>query len=649
MKFSHPLMFYLIWGVFFSLVVVIYGHRKRTKVLSGFMAEAIIRKNIPGYSPKLRVVKAAFILIALFFGVISTTGPLLGFRWEKVEQKGVDIMIALDCSRSMLATDIRPTRLEQAKREIIDLLKMMRSDRAGLVAFAGTSILQCPLTLDHSAFGIFLKALDPDYLPMGGTDIGGAIRTALNGFEKEVDSEKAIIIITDGENTSGEPFEIAKEAAEQNVRIFCIGVGQEEGAPVPDPDGGFKKDKQGRIIMSRTDDEGLRKISAVARGIYVKSVAGDMDLDRIYTGEILKNMEKKTVSSGRKKVWEDRFQWVLLPCVFFLIVELLLSEQKNNLDTMPWRRRKEKSKSTATGKKVSILLVLCFSTTLFYLPGICLAGASKSVSKGIEEFKAGRYESAQKHFIDAQLQRPELPELYYNIGTAAYMNKDYDGAMAHFSKALDAEDPVLRDKAAFNLGNTAYRMGDYDEALKAFEKIPETSFLYKESRENLAFVKKKMEEQKNNPPEEQQKERNKEENDRNKEKKDGTGQNQDQQNRNEQQDAPEEESGKEKEQEQNENSEKNGENDQQDKKNDMKKASESNASSPDKKEDAQSADKGKNEREEQAAETDPAAPGKTGEETRRQQAQQRLLNRLEDKPGSAMMPVYGGQTVEKDW
>ncbi len=328
MNISNPHMFYLIWAVLLLLAVMVYGIRKRSRILGKFIDPELIPVMIPGYSIGRRWLKGMLLIFTLLFIVISLTGPQVGFRWEQVEQKGVDIMIALDCSRSMLATDIKPSRLEQAKREIIDLLKMMHSDRAGLVAFAGSAILQCPLTLDHSAFNIFLNALEPDYLPKGGTDIRGALQTALNGFETDVNSEKAIILITDGENTSGDPFEAVKEAAEKGIRLFCIGVGREEGAPIPDASGGYTKDDQGRIIMSKVDDEALNKIASMGMGIYVKSVAGDMDLDLIYTREILKNMEKTTIQSGRKKVWENRFQWFLFPAALLLIIELFISEQK---------------------------------------------------------------------------------------------------------------------------------------------------------------------------------------------------------------------------------------------------------------------------------------------------------------------------------
>ncbi|MBF0204413.1 MAG: VWA domain-containing protein, partial [Desulfamplus sp.] len=396
MKFSNPHMFYLIWLVIMLFGFVVYGNRKRAKIVINFISPSLLNTMIPGYSTSRKWLKGILLTLSLFFLALALTCPLVGFRWEEVKEKGVDIMIALDCSRSMLATDIKPTRLEQAKREIVDLLNMMHSDRVGLVAFAGTSILQCPLTLDHSGFSIFLNALNPDYLPMGGTDISGALETAINGFETKSDSEKAIIIITDGESTSGDPVAIATEAGKKGIRIFCIGVGQDDGAPIPDTDGSFKKDDSGRIIMSKVDDEILRKIAAVGNGIYVKSVAGDMDLDQIYTDEIQKNMKKTTLHSGRTKVWENRFQWFLLPAVLLLIAELMISEQ---------------IKMTSIQKKFKLgifigILTVFFMTCNLVSYKFAYAGSSASVKKGLEAYEKGKYDDALKNFIDAQLERP---------------------------------------------------------------------------------------------------------------------------------------------------------------------------------------------------------------------------------------------------
>ena len=261
----------------------------------------------------------------VLFTAVALAGPKYGYRWQEIRQQGVDIIIALDCSRSMTAADIQPTRLERAKREVFDLLAMLQGDRVGLVAFAGTAFLQCPLTLDYDAFNLFLNSLSPDYLPVGGTDITGALATALDSFDPKSASDKAVILITDGENTGdGEPLKAAETLKEKKIKLFCIGVGGSDGVPIPEPAGGFKKDRSGQIVLSRLDENTLKKMAVVTGGTYVRSVAGDMDLDAIYTDEIRRTMEAETVSSGRKQVWEDRFQWPLALALLCLVAELML-------------------------------------------------------------------------------------------------------------------------------------------------------------------------------------------------------------------------------------------------------------------------------------------------------------------------------------
>ncbi len=634
MKFSDPYMFYLVWVVFFLVCMIIYGSGKRGRILSDFALKNVFDSILPEYSRKRRYLKGGLLILALVFIVIALTGPLVGFRWEKIEQKGVDIMICLDCSRSMLAEDIKPSRLERAKHEIIDLLRMMESDRAGLVAFAGVAVLQCPLTMDYSAFNIFLNALNPDYLPVGGTDISGAIETALNGFEKNVNSDKAIILITDGENTAGKPFDAAKKAAKQGVKIFCIGVGSRDGAPVPDKKGGFKKDLQGRIIMSKVDDAGLKKIAAITCGRYVRSVAGNMDLDIIYKQDINKTMTKKTIKSTRRKIWENRFQWFLFPGLILLFAELFVDERKR-------------------AKKIMFFLFI-FPMVLLSSPVNCRAGASSSVKKGITAFSQGKYAKAEKNFIDAQLDRPELPDIYYDIGTAAYKKGDFKSALRNFKKALDSKNKDLKDKARYNLANTEYRMGDFEKAVQDYEKVLKENPEDKNAKENLEFVKKKIKEKKKNSSRDNNKNSKEKNSDK---KKNKTGNNKTGRDKNK---------NKSDKQQHNQNLNRNQNRNRNQKNKDRDKNKQHNGFQ-DKKNKKQSSKKGGGKNSD--GNRDKNKPGKnmnkTHDNTHRQKgrrgkqaginkapldrSQEMMLNRLKDKPGRAMIPAYGKTVIEKDW
>ncbi len=589
MKFVHPYLLNLLWILIPFFGIMTYGILERKKILSRFADMGMFSSVIPGFDPKRRWIKAFLVILSSGFAFVALAGPQWGYKWEKINEKGVDIMIALDCSKSMLAEDIKPNRLERAKREIIDLLRMMKSDRAGLVAFAGKAILQCPLTLDHEAFHIFLKALTPGFLPIGGTNLSEAITTARNGFEKESDTQKAIIIITDGENTEGDAEEAAKMMAKENIKIFCIGVGDPDGAPIPDDKGGFKKDGSGNIVLSRVDEKGLEKLAALTGGAYVRSVAGDMDLDLIYTEKIRGKMEGKTFESGRQKVWENRFQWFLFPCLILLLLEFMLSPGKRALRSFLF---------------ISVLSLALANVSV----GTAHAEIfSSSLGKGIKAFEAKQYEEAKKQFIDAQLQNPDDKRLYYNIGTAAYMNKEYGEALSHFSKALEAKDPALRHNARFNLGNTHFRMGNMDEAIKEYEAVLKEFPEDREAKENLELARQKKQEKKS------ESEKNKDQDKKDQNKKDNKDQ--DKENKTDQQNKDQQEK------------------DQENKDRQDKKEGDKKQGQPD---EGQKQNQGKPE-----PRTDQPQQAKGNLDN--------MLNRLEDKPGSAMIPFLQKHHIEKDW
>ncbi|MBT7629245.1 MAG: VWA domain-containing protein [Desulfobacula sp.] len=610
MKFASPYLLNLLWGLIPVLGIMAYGILKRKKILAEFTGTNMIASLVPGFDPQKRWIKTSLIIISFGFAIVALSLPQWGYRWEKTNQKGVDIMIALDCSKSMLAQDIKPNRLERAKREIIDLLRMMKSDRAGLVAFSGRAILQCPLTLDHEAFNIFLKVLEPGYLPVGGTNLDHAIKEAYNGFEKESDTQKAIIIITDGESTSGDVEETAREMAKQGIKIFSIGVGSSQGAPIPDAKGGFKEDTSGNIILSKVDTKTLEKLAAMTGGTHVRSVAGDMDLDLIYKDKILGTMERKTLTSGKQKIWENRYQWFLFPCVVLLLIEFILS-----------------SKKRLRGLSI-IVFAIGLSIFVFQKEPVYAQSVTSSVNSGIKAFEELNYEQAKTHFIDAQLKDPENARLYYNIGVAAYMNNEFEQAKTNFMEAAKTKDIKLAHDARYNLANTYYRMEDFDEAIKEYEALL-NNFPYDiQAKENLELARLKQEEQKHK---ETQSDKNKD-NKENKDNKDDKENKEDQDNK------------------QGQNPEKNQNNneDKKDNNKDLDKKGQKEQDKPKEKQGKGNKPQDKPEKTSSESREDKASP----EDKAPEQAQkilENMLNRLEDKPGGAMMPVLEKQNVEKDW
>ncbi len=627
MKFLDSNYLYLLWAILPVAGLMGYGIRQHKIILGLFADSGVYPFILPGRHHKIKWIKLLLVLTALTLAVFALAGPQAGFHWEETRQKGVDIMIALDCSNSMLAQDIKPNRLEQAKREIIDLIRLMRSDRAGLVAFAGQAILQCPLTLDHDTFNLFLRVLTPDYLPVGGTNLIAAIETCYQGFEKGSDTDKAIVLITDGENTAGkntreEIEEIAKKMGLEGIKIFCIGVGDPAGAPIPDSAGGFKKDAKGNIILSRVDDKGLEKIAALTNGRYVRSVAGNMDLDQIYSQDILNTMERKTITQGKKKVWEQRFQWFLFPCVLLLLIEMILPARKK------------------AGRSGLFLLILAL-TLVVNPPSATAKIFSSHVKKGISAYEAQSFEQAKTHFIDAQLQDPDDLRLYYNIGAAAYMNKAYDQAEKNFSQAIESRDPDLRRKAMYNLANTQYRLGKLDQAIEGYEAILASFPDYREARENLEFVKQKQKEKK-----EQEKKENdsKEDQDSKKDQKE----NQDQKNRKNSDQKQETE--KKNSENQNQKTQGQGNQNQGNQNQGNQNQGNQNQENQDQKNQNEQPPPDSNTDQSQKASGADAKGKETGEKNRAEAALlENRLNRLVDKPGMGMMPMIQKQMIEKDW
>jgi len=622
MKFNQIEMLFLLWAIPVFFLVVVFGMKTRQNILARFASPKGLRAIAPDTNPGRRWIKAGLVLCSLLFICLALSGPQYGYLWQTIEQKGVDIIVAVDLSRSMLATDIQPTRLDRAKREIYDLLTMLKGDRMGLVAFAGTSFLQCPLTLDYEAFHIFLNTLTPDFLPIGGTDISGAVTASLSAFDLKTASEKAIILITDGENTGeNDPMEAAENARKAGVKLFCIGVGSNEGVPIPAETGGIKKDRSGNIILTRLDEETLKKMAILTGGTYIRSVAGSMDLDVIYTNEIRGKMEASTLSTDRKQIWEDRFQWVLAFAILAIGAEFFV----------PVVRKK--------AAVLGMLFLLLYSVPVH---------AENPLRSGIDAYNRGEYDKALKLFIDAQLDQPDRPDILYNIGNAYYHTGNYEAAAKSYKEALQTENKLLQQKAHYNLGNANFRKKQYEDAVKNYESALNLNPDDIQTRQNLEYVKQVMEQAKD--------QKNQQQKDDKKDKKDKK---EDSEPKEPNPDQSKEKQDPEKKSDQEEKS-REGQDGQS--KPDEKNAAEDKPS-PDfgneTDQDGQTSDtpeetagkeeeqkKPEDKKEQGASPSKPTGDPENSEEKKRAE---QILNRLKDQPGKAMIPAYGKTNVEKDW
>ena len=322
MRFGNPDYFNLLWLFILLIAFLFWSYKKKEQLIEVFLSKPLVSRLLDPLAWKRIKVDMILTTCAVFFLILALTQPRWGYYWKDLTQKGVDIIVALDVSSSMLAQDIKPNRLERAKHKIADLLSMLEGDRIGLVAFAGTSYLQCPLTLDYSAAHIFLNAIDTKLIPVQGTAIGHAIRTSVKAFNKQDTRSRAIILITDGEDHTGDAMPSAKWASEHETKIFVIGIGKEIGAPIPSIEStiaGFKKDKNGEVILTKLDEPTLQQMALQTGGSYVRSVTGDMDLQKVYLESIKHRVEKKEIKTERRRIWEERFQWMIFIALLCLI------------------------------------------------------------------------------------------------------------------------------------------------------------------------------------------------------------------------------------------------------------------------------------------------------------------------------------------
>ncbi|HLA28486.1 MAG TPA: VWA domain-containing protein [Syntrophales bacterium] len=324
MNFAHPWMLHFIWLLPLVMVGMVLSARRRERVLASLADPDLLAFLVARERPGVRFFRAALTLLALFLLIIALAGPQWGSHYQEVQQKGVDIMLTVDVSPSMLVTDVQPSRLELAKRKVQDFLRVVSGDRVGLVAFSGAAFVQCPLTLDYEALVMFLTQLEPGLIPVPGTDLGAAINKTLAAFDNKSETDKVILLITDGEDNEGKGRNAAAKARDLGVKIYIFGIGDTAGGPIPEPEGkgGFAKDKSGKVVLSKLDEEGLATIASTTGGSYIRaSTSGDPDLDIIYFAGIKAHTKARELKSGKIKVYEERFPFFVALALILLLFE----------------------------------------------------------------------------------------------------------------------------------------------------------------------------------------------------------------------------------------------------------------------------------------------------------------------------------------
>ena len=516
LEFARPFWLYAgpVVCVLLAWLMLAFG-RKREADLAKLVHPRFRQRLMPGLSPRLVLVKRSLWLLAVLLLFTAVAGPRKGYDWREVKRRGIDILFAVDTSRSMLAEDLAPNRLERAKMGILDFIGRLKGDRVGLIPFAGSSYALCPLTLDYDAFRQSLDALDTDLIPRQGTDVASAIREAERLFTEKGTHHRILVLITDGEDLQGDALDAAKEAKKNGMTIYPVGVGSTEGTTIPlrlaDGRQDFVRDDAGNPVRTKLDEAMLQKIAEETGGLYAALGRGAEGLDTIHR-EKLRLVPQNEMDSRMEKIPLERFEWPLAAALLLLLVEFLL----------PDRRRPAKVRALPSAARRHAAPAV---TTTALLAASLLLAISESV-RGAED-----------------------PRVIYNEGTAAYGAGDFTTAAERLQASLNTPDLKLQNRAYYNLGNTLYRLGQaeqsnapektmktWEEALKHYSDALALDAADADALHNRELVQRKLEElkkqqEKNDDQQnEDQKQDAKEEEKKDQEKKDEEKKDQQQQN-----------------------------------------------------------------------------------------------------------------------
>ena len=490
LTFSQPAWFFGLAIVPVVAALYLWAQRRSDALLSKVVAPRLRSQLAGTVSKGRRTLKSGVILAVFALIALALARPQMGFVQREVKQRGRDVIVAIDTSRSMLATDVTPSRLSRAKLVAQDLLRLVRGDRVGLVAFAGSAFLQAPLTLDYNAVLTSLEELDTAVIPKGGSNIAEAIRIAEQAFGKGEGQTRALVILTDGEELDADGVAAAKRAGELGVRVFTVGIGSAEGSLIPlrSDEGGSDvvRDSAGKPVQSKLDEKRLKEIAEAGGGFY--EPLGAEAARSIFENGILKLEQAETgILSARQPI--ERYQWPLSAAAGLLALWLLLGDRRRPIVL----------------RKGAIALFLL--------------GASLSLSTaatGLEEYEAGNFEKAKADFERRLQATPQSDKLHFNAGAASYKLGDFAKAVDHFTQSLLSGDPKLREDSSYNLGNALVRRGeaakgneekkaDWKNAIQHYSEALKIDPQNKQAEENREMVKKMLDDLEKQEKEQQQK------------------------------------------------------------------------------------------------------------------------------------------------
>ncbi|MFN0215296.1 MAG: VWA domain-containing protein [Saprospiraceae bacterium] len=465
--FESPDLLYLLVIVPLQAILLWAYWRWRQQTLRRLGSSALESRLLQGFSTKRFWGKNLLFVGGLVLVVFALASPVGIEKEENKTQQSADVIIALDISNSMLATDVKPSRLDQAKNFIQELAKSLPGERLGLVFFAGTAAPQMPLSTDIEAFLMFVRNAHPDFITDQGTDIGAAIESCKRMLETNLETGKAIILISDGENHEDKAQQRAKEAREAGVLVYTIGVGTSEGANIPIEPGVYRRDGMGKPVRSSANESLMQTLAEAGGGVSLNLRQSERALSTLQNA--VNSLQKSAVKANARSKKIYYFPWLLLAAMFLLVVEQVLQ----------WKK-----------KGGAALLLLFFGTNL------SAQSDHNLLLEGGRLFDNGNYEKAKVTYLKSKSSAAR-----YNAGHVAYLQADYTEAVQYFQEAAD-KGISLNDKADafYNLGNAYLQKGDYQAAIVAYERSLRLIPKRPDAQKNLQIAKRKLQDPPPSPP-----------------------------------------------------------------------------------------------------------------------------------------------------
>lgn len=399
--------------------------------------------------------KAGLFLLGLALMIVALARPKWGEKLQLYKGQGIDIVVALDASKSMLAQDIKPSRLERAKVELAGLLDNLGANRVGVVAFAGEAYVMCPLTTDLEAAKLFLDIIDPGNLPRPGTNIQRALEVSASLFDPGQEESKAVVLLTDGDNLEGDPLSAAAGLKEVGAKLFIVGIGTPEGSTIPEPAAGgvaYKKDREDKLVVSRLGDRLMLLMAKAADGRYYRSEG--LNLNNLAAE--LERIKKRELEGGEFVEYQERYQGFLLVSFILIFLSIFLSDRRGawfDFSRLEFKRLKSR-------------VIVVFA--VLGLADAAMAGVGSKMRAGNAQMKKGNFQEALQKYQEALVLEPDNVKIHYNIGRALYKMDKHQEAASEFQLGMLSKDRKFQSRTMYNIGNCAYRQGGLDQAIQAY-------------------------------------------------------------------------------------------------------------------------------------------------------------------------------------